>query len=83
MKNVKHKIYKKDNSVQRQDSSIKIYPDPGAAPKNLYYIYMVTELDGITDVVIKIQRQKSSTQFYNLENQITEISNTIKIQILT
>ena len=33
--------------------------------------------------VTKIQRQKSSTKFYNLIGQNTEISNKIKIQILT
>ena len=44
----------------------------------------MTELDGITDNVTKIQRQKSSTKFYNLIdlNQNTEISNKIKLQIL-
>ena len=42
------------------------------------YVYLVTKLDGITDYVTKIQRQKSSTKFYNLINQNTEISNKIK-----
>ena len=39
------------------------------------YVYLVTELDGITDNVTKIQRQKSSTKFYIVINQNTEISN--------
>ena len=47
------------------------------------YVYLVTELNEITDNVTKIQRQKSSTKFYNLINQNTVISNKIKIQILT
>ena len=35
--------------------SIKIYPDPGRqAHNNLCYVYLVTELDGITDSVTKI-----------------------------
>ena len=45
------------------------------------YVYLVTELDGITDNATKIQRQKSSTKFYNLINQNTETSNKIKIQV--
>ena len=57
--------------------------NPGRTPKNLCYVYLVTELNGITDNVIKIQRQKSSTKFYNLINQNTVISNKIKIEILT
>ena len=41
------------------------------------YGYLVTELDGITDSITKIQRQKSSNKFYNImnQNQNTEISN--------
>ena len=42
--------------------------------KGLCYVYLVTEFDGITDNVTKIQRQKSSTKVYNLIDQNTEIS---------
>ena len=49
------------------------------SPPTIYYIYLVTELDGITDNVTKIQRQKSATKYYYLINQNTEI----KILILT
>ena len=42
------------------------------------YFYLVTELNGITDNVTKIQRQKSSTKFYNLINQNTVISNKLE-----
>ena len=43
--------------------------------KRFCYVYLLTELNGITDNVTKIQRQKSSTKFYNLINQNTVISN--------
>ena len=41
------------------------------------YVYLVTAMNGITDNVTKIQRQKSSNKFYNLINQNTVISNKI------
>ena len=46
--------------------------------KYLCYVYLLTELNGITDNATKIQRQKSSIKFYNLKNQNTVIRNKIK-----
>ena len=40
-------------------------------------VYLVIELNGITDNVTKIKRQKSYTKFYNLINQSTVINDKI------
>ena len=45
----------------------------------MLHIYLVTEYSGKKDNVTKIQRQMSSTKFHNLINQITVVSNNIKI----
>ena len=37
--------------------------------KDMCYVYLVTELNGITDNVAKIERQKSSTKFYKNNNK--------------
>ena len=39
------------------------------------YVYLVTELNGITDNVTLMQRRKSSIKFYIVINQNTVISN--------